>query len=69
VRTTYKHLMDMILQPMLGRNVQAYVDDMAMTLEQPETHLADLEELFKRIGKHHLKLNPEKCVFGVRASW
>ena len=28
---TYKRLMDKVLAPMLGRNVQAYVDDMVMT--------------------------------------
>lgn len=28
--------------------------------------MTDLEELFTTIGKHNLKLNPEKCVFGVQ---
>jgi len=27
-----------------------------------------LEELFVTLAKYHLKLNPEKCVFGVKAS-
>ena len=30
-------------------------------------HIADLEELFNIISKYRLKLNPEKCVFGVEA--
>jgi len=30
-------------------------------------HMADLEELFVTISKYCLKLNPEKCVFGVEA--
>ena len=29
--------------------------------------MADLEELFNTISKYRLKLNPEKCVFGVEA--
>ena len=29
--------------------------------------MADLEELFVTISKYRLKLNPEKCVFGVEA--
>jgi len=29
--TTYQRLMDKVLAPMLGRNVQAYVDDMVVT--------------------------------------
>jgi len=64
---TYQRLMDRILTPMLGRNVQAYVDDMVVTSQERGRHTADLEELFATIAKYRLKLNPEKCVFGVEA--
>ena len=64
---TYQRLMDKVLAPMLGRNVQAYVDDMVVTSHERGQHAADLEELFATISKYHLKLNPEKCVFGVEA--
>jgi len=52
---------------MLGRNVQAYVDDMVVTSQKRSQHVSDLEELFATIAKYRLKLNPEKCVFGVEA--
>jgi len=52
---------------MTARNVQAYVDDMVVTSQQREQHVADLEELFTTIAKYKLKLNPKKCVFGVDA--
>ena len=65
---TYQRLMDRILAPMLGRNVQAYVDDMVVTSQERGRHTADLEELFATIAKYRLKLNPEKCAFGVEAS-
>ena len=52
---------------MLGRNVQAYVDDMVVTSQEKSKHVADLEELFTTIAKFKLKLNPEKCIFGVEA--
>jgi len=32
-----------------------------------DQHIADLEELFTMIAKYIFKLNPEKCVFGVKA--
>ena len=64
---TYQRLMDKVLAPMLGRNVQAYVDDMVVTSHESGQHVADLEELFTTISKYRLKLNPEKCVFGVEA--
>jgi len=52
---------------MLRRNVQTYVDDMVVTSEKEDQHVADLEELFATIARYNLKLNPEKCVFSVEA--
>ena len=49
------------------RNVQAYVDDMVVTSQVKDQHVADLEELFTTIAKYMLKLNPERCMFGVEA--
>ena len=48
---TYQRLMDRVLAPMIGRNMQAYVDDMK------DKHIVDLEELFTRIARYKLKLN------------
>jgi len=64
---TYRRLMDKVLAPMLGRNVQAYVDDMVVTSHERGRHIADMEELFATIAKYRLKLNPEKCLFRVEA--
>ena len=64
---TYQRLMDKVLAPMLGRNVQAYVDDMVVTSPKKNRHVADLEELFVTIAKYRLKLNPEKCIFRRRS--
>jgi len=64
---TYQQLMDRVLTPMLGWNVQAYVYDMVVTSQQKEQHVADLEELFTTIAKYKLNLDPKKCVFGVEA--
>jgi len=64
---TYQRLMDRILVSMLGRNVHAYVDDIVVTSVEEKRHQGDLEELFVTINKYRLKLNPEKCVFGVKA--
>ena len=64
---TYQRLMDKVLAPMLGRNVQAYVDNMVVTSLEKDKHVADLEELFITIARYKLKLNPGMCVFGVEA--
>ncbi|XP_020206975.1 uncharacterized protein LOC109792009 [Cajanus cajan] len=64
---TYQRLMDKVLVNQLDRNVEAYVDDMVVKSESVNRHFDDLQELFDTIGKYQLKLNPEKCSFGVQA--
>ena len=64
---TYQRLMDGVLSPILGRNVQAYIDDMVVTSQEKEQHVTDLKKLFATIATYGLKLNPEKCIFGVEA--
>jgi len=59
--------MDKILEGMSGRNMAAYVDDMVVKSVESGYHMEDLKELFQGLGKYNLKLNPEKCVFRVKA--
>jgi len=40
---------------------------MMVTSERKDQHVAYLEELFATIARYNLKLNPDKCVFGVEA--
>ena len=65
VDTTYQRLMDRILASMIGRNIQAYVDEILITSAEKDKHVVDLEELFTTIAKYNLKLNPKMCVFGI----
>jgi len=51
---TYQQLMDRVFAPMIGRNVQAYVDDMVVTSQVKDQHIANLEELFTTIAKYKL---------------
>jgi len=64
---TYQRLVDRALAPMIGRNVQAYVDNMVVTSQIRDQHVTVLEELFATIAKYRLKLNLEKCVLRVEA--
>ena len=50
----------------LDRNISTYVDDVVVQSRKCEDHISDLLETFSNLRKHGLKLNPEKCVFGVR---
>ena len=49
----------------LGRNAEAYVDDIMVKSREARTLIQDLEETFASLRQVNLRLNPEKCVFGV----
>ena len=49
----------------IGRNVQVYVDDMLVKSLREDEHLSDLQETFDTLRVSNMKLNPNKCVFGV----
>ena len=61
----YQRLMNKLFAHQIGRNVQVYVDDMLMKSLQEDEHLSDLQETFNTLRAHNMKLNPNKCVFGV----
>ena len=49
----------------MGRNVQVYVNDMLVKSRREEDHLDDLRETFNTLRSYNIKLNPDKCAFGV----
>jgi hypothetical protein len=55
-----------VLFTQIGRNVLIYVDDIIVKSTKQENHIVDLQETFANFRKASLKLNPEKCVFGVK---
>jgi len=65
-RATYQRLMDKIFKDQLGRNLEVYMDDIVVKSASTITHAKDLEEIFAKIQKHNMRLNLEKCVFGVQ---
>ena len=50
----------------MDRNISAYVNDVVVQSKKCEDHISYLRETFANLHKHGLKLNPAKCVFGVR---
>ncbi|XP_057432312.1 uncharacterized protein LOC130725072 [Lotus japonicus] len=62
----YQRLMDRVFEGQVGRNMEVYVDDMIVKSVLGSNHHEDLMEAFGRIRKHNMRLNPEKCSFGIR---
>jgi hypothetical protein len=55
-----------VLSTQIGRSVLTYDDDIIVKSTKQENHIAYLQETFANFRKAGLKLNPEKCVFGVK---
>jgi hypothetical protein len=58
---TYQRCMNHVFGGHIGRTVEAYVDDIVVKTKRA----SDLETTFKCLRVKGVKLNPEKCVFGV----
>ena len=62
---TFQRLMHIAVGRQLGRNAEAYVDDIVVKCHEARTLIQDLDETFASLNEVDLRLNPEKCVFGV----
>ena len=45
--------------------MEVYIDDMLVKSLRAIDHLSHLKEYFKTLNEYRMKLNPEKCTFGV----
>jgi hypothetical protein len=62
---TFCRMMKATLKDQVGRNVISYGDDIGVVSKKKENYIADLVETFTNMQEAKLKLNLDKCVFGV----
>uniref|UniRef100_A0A2N9GNK9 Reverse transcriptase domain-containing protein n=1 Tax=Fagus sylvatica TaxID=28930 RepID=A0A2N9GNK9_FAGSY len=62
---TYQRAMVTLFHDMIHHEIEVYVDDMIAKSRTTQDHLIDLCKLFQRLKKYQLRLNPNKCAFGV----
>jgi hypothetical protein len=62
---TYQKAIQKCLASLIGKNVEAYVDDVVVKTTVEYQLIADLTESFANVREFQWKLNPTKCVFGV----
>ena len=65
VGATYQRLVNHMFYPLIGWNVEVYVDDMLVKILIEKKHLDDLQETFDTLKLYNMKLNPSKCAFGI----
>ena len=59
--------MNFIFHELIGKLVEIYIYDVVVKSEDFAKHLADLRKVLECTRKHGLKMNPNKCAFGVSA--
>jgi hypothetical protein len=62
---TYQRCMNHVFGEHISRTVEAYVDNIVIKTRKASDLLSDLEVTFSCLKAKSIKLNPEKCVFGV----
>jgi hypothetical protein len=63
--STFTRMTGTVFKPQISRNIQAYVDGLIVKSTNRASHVSDLAETFANMRRAGLKLNLEKCVFGV----
>ncbi|XP_031281105.1 uncharacterized protein LOC116139573 [Pistacia vera] len=64
-RATYQRLVNKMFSDHLGKTMEVYIDDMLIKSLIAEQHLDHLSQAFAVLRKYNMKLNPNKCSFGV----
>ena len=67
VGAIYQRMMTKMFRDKIGHTVEVYIDDIVVKSKQKARHIEDLRGVFEVLGQHKLRLNADKCAFGVRA--
>ena len=62
---TYQRMAMALLHDMMHNEVEVYVDDMIVKSKDRGGHIINLMKFFERIKEYRLRLNIQKCTFGV----
>jgi hypothetical protein len=65
VGATYQKAIQKCLKIQIGKNVEAYVDNVVVKTTEEDKLIANLTETFANLREFQWKLNPTKCIFGV----
>jgi hypothetical protein len=64
---TYQRAMNYIFHELIGKIFEIYIDDVVIKSLNHGSHLEDVKRTLECTRKHGLKMNPNKCAFGVSA--
>jgi hypothetical protein len=61
----FQRMMKAALKNQVSKNVLSYVHDNIVASKKKESYISDLSETFTNMCEANLKLNSDKCIFGV----
>jgi hypothetical protein len=64
---TYQRAMNFIFHKLISKIAEIYIDDVVVKCKGYKEHLKDLRATLECTKKYGLKMNPNKCAFGVSA--
>uniref|UniRef100_A0A2N9GEY5 RNase H type-1 domain-containing protein n=1 Tax=Fagus sylvatica TaxID=28930 RepID=A0A2N9GEY5_FAGSY len=62
---TYQRMVTSMFGHVIGKTVEAYIDDMLIKSKRKTSHVEDLREVLEILRATKLRLNATKCLFGV----
>jgi len=65
VGATFQRMVNKVFKDLIGSTMAVYIDDMLVKSVHHRDHLQHLDEAFDLLRQYKVKLNPEKCTFGV----
>jgi len=65
IKATFQRMVDRVLKDLIGRPMEVYVEDMLIKSTMRKDNLQYLGEAFDLLQNIKVKLNFEKCTFGV----
>jgi hypothetical protein len=62
---TYQNCVHIVLEKQIGRNVEAYIEDIVVKSKKHRDLLDNLKETFNNLRKYKMMLNPKKYMFDM----
>ncbi|KAM0957205.1 hypothetical protein FF1_025377 [Malus domestica] len=62
---TYQRLVNLMFVEQIGKSMEVYVDDMLVKSKHVDQYITNLSETFTIRKRYRMRLNSNKCAFGV----
>jgi len=62
---SFQRMVKKVFKDLIGNTMEVYVNDILVKSIQRTDHLQHLDKAFDLLRQYKVKLNPEKCTFGV----